>query len=165
VNSGCAYEPSIIPIQVRIITRLRALGTGVSRSHAESCQAPFDDCHFARGPTKRKRARGSRADFGQTSSGPHSTVSDLFFFPITRKYLLSLQEISNYIFTTYFNLCRLKKSRQEEAAQAGIISSLKRIIETSSPLSSLCFPFFNLASVGKGCRTLFMAARWPLNVP
>jgi len=50
---------------------------------------------------------------------------------------------------TYFTLCRLNKSRQEEAAQAGIISSLKRIIETSSPLSSLHFPFFDLASLGK----------------
>jgi len=49
----------------------------------------------------------------------------------------------------------LNKSRQEEAAQAGIISSLKRIIETSSPLKQFALPILcDLASAGKSCRTL-----------
>ncbi|KAF8513773.1 hypothetical protein JB92DRAFT_3083136 [Gautieria morchelliformis] len=73
----------------------------------------------------------------EQSSGPHST------------------EVSNHAFQTCFNLCRLNKSRQEEAAQAGIISSLKRIGETSSPLKQLALSILcDLASAGKSCRSL-----------
>ena len=62
--------------------------------------------------------------------------------------------MSNHIFQTCFNLCRLNKSRQEEAAQAGIIPCLKRIIETSSPLKQFALPILcDLASAGKSCRT------------
>lgn len=65
------------------------------------------------------------------------------------------QEISNHIFQTCFNLCRLNKSRQEEAAQAGIIPSLKRVIETSSPLKQFALPILcDLASAGKSSRAL-----------
>lgn len=72
----------------------------------------------------------------EQSSGPHST------------------EMSNHIFQTCFNLCRLNKSRQEEAAQAGIIPCLKRVIETSSPLKQFALPILcDLASAGKSCRT------------
>jgi hypothetical protein len=63
--------------------------------------------------------------------------------------------MSNHIFQTYYNLCRLNRSRQEEAAQAGIIPSLKRVIETSSPLKQFALPILcDLASAGKSCRTL-----------
>ncbi|GJJ15641.1 hypothetical protein Clacol_009919 [Clathrus columnatus] len=73
----------------------------------------------------------------EQSSGPHST------------------EILNHIFQTCFNLCRLNKSRQEEAAQAGIIPCLKRVIETSSPLKQFALPILcDLASAGKSCRML-----------
>ncbi|KII90830.1 hypothetical protein PLICRDRAFT_107006 [Plicaturopsis crispa FD-325 SS-3] len=73
----------------------------------------------------------------EQSSGPHST------------------EMSNHIFQTCYNLCRLNKSRQEEAAQAGIIPSLKRVIETKSPLKQFALPILcDLASAGKSCRTL-----------
>jgi len=64
-------------------------------------------------------------------------------------------EMSNHIFQTCYNLCRLNKSRQEEAAQAGIIPSLKRVIESSSPLKQFALPILcDLASAGKSCRTL-----------
>ncbi|KIJ54808.1 hypothetical protein M422DRAFT_240892 [Sphaerobolus stellatus SS14] len=64
-------------------------------------------------------------------------------------------EVSNHVFQTCYNLCRLNKSRQEEAAQAGIIPSLKRIIETSSPLKQFALPILcDLASAGKSCRAL-----------
>ncbi|KAI0770584.1 kinase-like protein [Fomes fomentarius] len=64
-------------------------------------------------------------------------------------------EMSNHIFQTCYNLCRLNKSRQEEAAQAGIITSLKRIIESSSPLKQFALPILcDLASAGKSCRIL-----------
>ncbi|KAF9525506.1 hypothetical protein CPB83DRAFT_859376 [Crepidotus variabilis] len=71
------------------------------------------------------------------STGPHST------------------EISNHVFQTCYNLCRLNKSRQEEAAQAGILPCLKRVISTSSPLRQFALPILcDLASAGKSCRTL-----------
>ncbi|KIY69316.1 Pkinase-domain-containing protein [Cylindrobasidium torrendii FP15055 ss-10] len=72
----------------------------------------------------------------EQETGPHST------------------EMSNHIFQTCFNLCRLNKSRQEEAAQAGLIPCLKRVIETSSPLKQFALPILcDLASAGKSCRT------------
>ncbi|CAL1713540.1 unnamed protein product [Somion occarium] len=73
----------------------------------------------------------------EQSSGPHSA------------------EISNHVFQTCYNLCRLNKSRQEEAAQAGIIPSLKRVIDSPSPLKQFALPIFcDLASAGKSCRIL-----------
>ncbi|KAJ1303227.1 hypothetical protein OPQ81_011425 [Rhizoctonia solani] len=70
------------------------------------------------------------------STGPHSA------------------EIANHIFQTCFNLCRLNKGRQEEAAQAGIIRNLVRIAETTSPLKQFALPILcDLASAGKSCRT------------
>ncbi|KAH7920294.1 hypothetical protein BV22DRAFT_1198990 [Leucogyrophana mollusca] len=73
----------------------------------------------------------------EDKAGPHST------------------EVSNHIFQTCYNLCRLNKSRQEEAAQAGIIPCLKRVIETSSPLKQFALPVLcDLVSAGKSCRTL-----------
>ncbi|KAF8631040.1 hypothetical protein AX15_002648 [Amanita polypyramis BW_CC] len=64
-------------------------------------------------------------------------------------------EVSNHIFQTCYNLCRLNKSRQEEAAQAGIIPCLKRVINTSSPLKQFALPILcDLAGAGKSCRTL-----------
>lgn len=73
----------------------------------------------------------------EQSSGPHGT------------------EMSNHIFQTCYNLCRLNKTRQEEAAQAGLIPCLKRVIETSSPLKQFALPILcDLASAGKSCRTL-----------
>ncbi|KAJ7211039.1 hypothetical protein B0H12DRAFT_389215 [Mycena haematopus] len=73
----------------------------------------------------------------EQSSGPHAT------------------EMANHIFQTCYNLCRLNKSRQEEAAQAGIIPCLKRVIETRSPLKQFALPILcDLTSAGKSCRTL-----------
>lgn len=73
----------------------------------------------------------------EQGSGPHSA------------------EISNHVFQTCYNLCRLNKSRQEEASQAGIIPCLQRVIETSSPLKQFALPILcDLASAGKSCRTV-----------
>ncbi|KAE9393160.1 hypothetical protein BT96DRAFT_979042 [Gymnopus androsaceus JB14] len=64
-------------------------------------------------------------------------------------------EVSNHIFQTCFNLCRLSKSRQEEAAQAGIIPCLQRVAETQSPLKQFALPILcDMASAGKSCRML-----------
>jgi len=73
----------------------------------------------------------------EQSTGPYST------------------EMCNHVFQTCYNLCRLNKSRQEEAAQAGILPSLKRVIESSSPLRQFALPILcDLASAGKSCRIL-----------
>ncbi|KAI0247582.1 hypothetical protein BJV78DRAFT_906498 [Lactifluus subvellereus] len=64
-------------------------------------------------------------------------------------------EMSNHVFQTCYNLCRLNKDRQEEAAQAGIIPLLMRVIESSSPLRQFALPILcDLASAGKSCRML-----------
>lgn len=64
-------------------------------------------------------------------------------------------EISNHIIQTCYNLCRLNKGRQEEAAQAGILPCLKRVISTNSPLRQFALPILcDLASAGKSCRSL-----------
>ncbi|KAH8077271.1 kinase-like protein [Cristinia sonorae] len=73
----------------------------------------------------------------EQSTGPHST------------------EMANHVFQTCYNLCRLNKSRQEEAAQAGIIPALKRVSESNSPLKQFALPILcDLASAGKSCRIL-----------
>lgn len=65
------------------------------------------------------------------------------------------KEISNHIFQTLYNLCRLNKSRQEEAASAGLIPSLKRVIDSRSPLKQFALPILcDLASAGKSCRKM-----------
>ncbi|KAL5482758.1 CDC15_2 [Sanghuangporus weigelae] len=64
-------------------------------------------------------------------------------------------EIQNHIFQTCYNLCRLNKARQEEAAQAGIIPCLKNIANSRSPLKQFALPILcDLASATKSCRTL-----------
>ncbi|TFY66122.1 hypothetical protein EVG20_g4965 [Dentipellis fragilis] len=73
----------------------------------------------------------------EQSTGPHST------------------EMSNHIVMTCYNLCRLNKARQEEAAEAGIIPSLMRVIEFRPPLKQFALPILcDLASAGKSCRNL-----------
>jgi hypothetical protein len=63
--------------------------------------------------------------------------------------------MANHIFQAMYNLCRLNKGRQEEAAQAGVIPSLVRIITSTSPLRQLALPILcDLASAGKSCRTM-----------
>lgn len=89
------------------------------------------------------------------SSGPHSAVR----VNTTVFYLMELipqvQEISNHIFQTCYNLCRLNKTRQEEAAQAGIVPNLKRVTESGSHVRQFALPILcDLASGTKSCRTL-----------
>ena len=48
------------------------------------------------------------------------------------------------ILQTLYKLCWLNKSRQEEAAQAGIIPLLTKIIRASSPLKQFAVPYVRL---------------------
>ncbi|KAG0053475.1 hypothetical protein BGZ83_001019 [Gryganskiella cystojenkinii] len=64
-------------------------------------------------------------------------------------------DVCNHVLTTLFNLCRINKSRQEEAAQAGIIPHLQHIAESSSPLKQFALPILcDLAHAGRACRNI-----------
>ncbi|GAA5958813.1 hypothetical protein JCM10213_006249 [Rhodosporidiobolus nylandii] len=64
-------------------------------------------------------------------------------------------EIQNHAVNTLFNLCRLSKVRQEEAAAAGAIPLLQRIVRDSSPLKQFALPILcDFAHAGKACRKL-----------
>ncbi|KAG0280987.1 hypothetical protein BGZ96_001333 [Linnemannia gamsii] len=63
------------------------------------------------------------------------------------------QDVCNHVLTTLFNLCRLNKARQEEAAQAGLIPHLQQIAESSSPLKQFALPILcDMAHAGRACR-------------
>ncbi|KAL9641092.1 MAG: hypothetical protein Q9204_000317 [Flavoplaca sp. TL-2023a] len=60
------------------------------------------------------------------------------------------REISNQVLNTIYNLCRLNKSRQEDAALNGIIPVLQRIIKTERPLKEFAYPILcDMAHSGK----------------
>ena len=60
------------------------------------------------------------------------------------------REISNQVLNTIYNLCRLNKSRQEDAALNGIIPLLQRIIKTERPLKEFALPILcDMAHSGK----------------
>lgn len=60
------------------------------------------------------------------------------------------REISNQILNIMFNLCRLSKPRQEDAALNGIIPLLQRIVNTDRPLKEFALPILcDMAHSGK----------------
>jgi serine/threonine protein kinase len=60
------------------------------------------------------------------------------------------REISNQVLNTIYNLCRLNKSRQEDAALNGIIPILQKIYETERPLKEFALPILcDMAHSGK----------------
>jgi hypothetical protein len=60
------------------------------------------------------------------------------------------REVSNQVLNTIYNLCRLNKSRQEDAALNGIIPVLQRIIKTKGPLKEFALPVLcDMAHSGK----------------
>ncbi|GAA5892422.1 hypothetical protein JCM5296_003594 [Sporobolomyces johnsonii] len=64
-------------------------------------------------------------------------------------------EIQNHAVNTLFNLCHLNKVRQEEAASAGAIPLLQRIVRDNSPLKQFALPILcDFAHAGKACRKL-----------
>jgi hypothetical protein len=52
----------------------------------------------------------------------------------------ALAEQQNQILTCLYNLCRLDRSRQEQAALAGLVPHLQRLIRTRSPLRQFALP-------------------------
>jgi hypothetical protein len=67
------------------------------------------------------------------------------------------REISNQVLNTMFNLCRLSKERQEDAAVNGIIPLLRRIMQTDHPPKEFALPILcDMAHSGaKGRRYLW----------
>lgn len=62
-------------------------------------------------------------------------------------------EISNQVLNTMYNLCRLSKTRQEEAALHGIVPILQKIVKTERPLKEFALPILcDMAHSGKQCR-------------
>ncbi|KAL1977998.1 hypothetical protein VTN31DRAFT_857 [Thermomyces dupontii] len=60
------------------------------------------------------------------------------------------REVSNQILNTIYNLCRLNKSRQEDAALNGIIPLLQKIVKTERPLKEFALPILcDMAYSGK----------------
>ncbi|KAL8711288.1 MAG: hypothetical protein Q9220_004185 [cf. Caloplaca sp. 1 TL-2023] len=76
------------------------------------------------------------------------------------------REISNQVLNTIYNLCRLNKSRQEDAALNGIIPVLQRIIKTERPLKEFAYPILcDMAHSGKvGRRELWRNKGLPFYV-
>lgn len=68
-----------------------------------------------------------------------------------------LREITNQVLNTLFNLCRLSKERQEDAAVGGIIPLLLRIMKTDRPPKEFALPILcDMAHSGsKGRRYLW----------
>ncbi|KAK2033342.1 hypothetical protein LX32DRAFT_106753 [Colletotrichum zoysiae] len=67
------------------------------------------------------------------------------------------REISNQVLNTLFNLCRLSKERQEDAAVGGIIPLLMKIMQTDRPPKEFALPILcDMAHSGsKGRRYLW----------
>ncbi|KAM0746355.1 kinase-like protein [Meredithblackwellia eburnea MCA 4105] len=64
-------------------------------------------------------------------------------------------EIQNHVVNALFNLCRLSKNRQEEAAVAGVIPILQRVVQANSPLKQFALPILcDFAHASKTCRKL-----------
>ncbi|OQO05249.1 hypothetical protein B0A48_09016 [Cryoendolithus antarcticus] len=50
------------------------------------------------------------------------------------------RDVSNQVLNTMYNLCRLSKARQEDAALCGVIPLLQRIVKTTRPLKEFALP-------------------------
>ena len=65
------------------------------------------------------------------------------------------REISNQVLNIMFNLCRLSKTRQEDAALNGVIPLLQRIVKTERPLKEFALPILcDMAHSGKVTRKI-----------
>ncbi|EMC97528.1 hypothetical protein BAUCODRAFT_69016, partial [Baudoinia panamericana UAMH 10762] len=60
------------------------------------------------------------------------------------------REVSNQVLNTMYNLCRLSKARQEDAALNGLVPLLQRIVQTERPLKEFALPILcDMAHSGK----------------
>jgi hypothetical protein len=67
-----------------------------------------------------------------------------------RKASTHFREISNQVLNTMYNLCKLSKVRQEDAATNGIIPLLQRVMKTKRPPKEFALPILcDIAHSGK----------------
>lgn len=69
-----------------------------------------------------------------------NAIEVLTDFLVRRKEHPHYKECSNQILNTMYNMCKLSKSRQEEAATNGIIPILQNIVKTERPLKEFALP-------------------------
>lgn len=65
------------------------------------------------------------------------------------------RETSNQVLNIMYNLCRLSKERQEDAALNGVVPLLQRIVQTDRPLKEFALPILcDMAHSGRVCRKI-----------
>lgn len=70
------------------------------------------------------------------------------------------RDISNQVLNTMYNLCRLSKERQEDAALSGLVPLLQRIVLTERPLKEFALPILcDMAHSGKVGRKVLWQCR------
>lgn len=78
----------------------------------------------------------------------------------TRTPTVYFRDISNQVLNTMYNLCRLSKERQEDAALSGVIPLLQRIVQTERPLKEFALPILcDMAHSGKVGRKVLWQCR------
>lgn len=81
------------------------------------------------------------------NSNAIDVLTDLLRSTIKRTHF---REVSNQILNTIYNMCRLNKSRQEDAALNGIVPLLQKIVKTERPLKEFALPILcDMAHSGK----------------
>lgn len=81
------------------------------------------------------------------NSNAIDVLTDLLRSTIKRPHF---REVSNQILNTIYNMCRLNKSRQEDAALNGIVPLLQKIVKTERPLKEFALPILcDMAHSGK----------------
>ncbi|KAJ6012769.1 hypothetical protein N7499_012627 [Penicillium canescens] len=81
------------------------------------------------------------------NSNAIDVLTDLLRFNLKRTHF---REVSNQILNTIYNMCRLNKSRQEDAALNGIVPLLQKIVMTERPLKEFALPILcDMAQSGK----------------
>lgn len=81
------------------------------------------------------------------NSNAIDVLSDLLRSTMKRPHF---REVSNQILNTIYNMCRLNKSRQEDAALNGIVPLLQKIVKTERPLKEFALPILcDMAHSGK----------------
>ncbi|GAB1204520.1 hypothetical protein APSETT445_003176 [Aspergillus pseudonomiae] len=81
------------------------------------------------------------------NSNAIDVLTDLLRSTIKRPHF---REVSNQILNTIYNMCRLNKPRQEDAALNGIVPLLQKIVKTERPLKEFALPILcDMAHSGK----------------
>ncbi|GAB7361438.1 hypothetical protein MBLNU230_g1494t1 [Neophaeotheca triangularis] len=84
------------------------------------------------------------------NSNAIEVLTDLLGASMNAKVGKHWREISNQVLNTMYNLCRLSKARQEDAALSGVIPLLQRIVKTERPLKEFALPILcDMAHSGK----------------